>query len=320
MKIGTIIRDGEERAAVIVDGAAVDLREAALALGRPDEAPASVLDVIAAKDRFADSIAAAVASGAGRIALDRVTLAPPIPHPGKILCLALNNSANKDRILSGPQHPAFFPKPASCLIGSGAAIVLRADYGRVHPEPELAVVIGRKGRDIAAEHAEAHVYGYTIMNDLTSPTMRADDTFHYRAIHPANDGSDGVRYVDTWVSYPGRYKGSDTFGPIGPWIVTRDEIADPHDLTVRCLHQGRLVTEDNTCNLFYKIPQVIAFVSAYMTLFPGDVISLGTALKSAAAGGKAVQTVDLNSMGGPIAVSISGIGTLENPVVRQGVP
>jgi 2-keto-4-pentenoate hydratase/2-oxohepta-3-ene-1,7-dioic acid hydratase in catechol pathway len=107
---------------------------------------------------------------------------------------------------------------------------------------------------------------------------------------------------------------------MGPWIATRDEIADPHDLAVRCLHQDRVVTEDSTSNLFYKIPEVIAFISYYMTLFPGDVISLGTALKSAASGGKAVQTIDLNEMGGPIAVSISGIGTLENPVVRQSSP
>jgi 2-keto-4-pentenoate hydratase/2-oxohepta-3-ene-1,7-dioic acid hydratase in catechol pathway len=304
----------------MVDGAAVDLQEACRTIGYRGHAANTMLNVIASENGFAEIIARAVASGAGRIAFDQVALAPPIPNPGKILCLALNNSANKDRILSGPQHPALFPKPASCLIGCGQPIVLRPDYGRVHPEPELAAVIGRKGRDIPAKRAYEHVYGYTIMNDLTSPTMRAEDTFHYRAIHPAADKAEGVSYVESWVSYPGRYKGSDTFGPMGPWIVTRDDIADPHDLVVRCLHRGRVVTEDSTSNLFYKIPEVIAFISYYMTLFPGDVISLGTALKSAASGGKAVQTIDLNEMGGPIAVSISGIGTLENPVVRQGSP
>lgn len=312
MNVGTIIRDGRERVVVIDGDAAVDLAEACEAIDEGAAAPASVIELI---ERQADAlIARAVASGAGRIPLDRVTLAPPVPRPGKILCLALNNSANKDRIISGPAHPALFAKPASSLIGSGSAIELRPDYGRVHPEPELAIVIAKRGRDIAAARAYEHVFGYTIMNDLTSPTMRTEDTFHYRAIHPAADGSDRIEYVDTWVSYPGRYKGCDTFGPLGPWIVTRDEIPDPHDLVVRCTHQGRLVTEDNTANLFYKVPDVIAFVSHYMTLMPGDVISLGTALKSAGAGGKAVQNVDLNKLGGPIAVSISGIGTLENPV------
>jgi 2-keto-4-pentenoate hydratase/2-oxohepta-3-ene-1,7-dioic acid hydratase in catechol pathway len=186
----------------------------------------------------------------------------------------------------------------------------------VHPEPELALVIGSRGRDIPESAAYEHVFGYTIINDLTSPTMREEDTFHYRAIHPKADGGEGIEYRDTWVSYPGRYKGSDGFGPIGPWVCTRDEVPDPHDLTVRCLHQGRLVTEDNTCNLFYKIPQLLAYVSHYMTLEPGDIISLGTALRSAG-GGQAVQTVDLNRLGGPIAVNISGLGTLNNPVVFE---
>lgn len=299
MKIGTILREGTHRPALFQGDEVIELPAA------------SVLELIGAPDRLAEL----ARTSRPTMTVSEAILAPPIPRPGKILCLALNNSANKDRILRGPDHPALFPKPASCLIGSGAPIELRPYYGRVHPEPELALVIGKGGRDIAAEDAYGHVFGYTILNDLTSPTMREDDSFHYRAIHPGENGA--VRHVDTWVSYPGRYKGTDGFGPIGPWIVTRDEIPDPHDLTVRCLHRGRIVTEDNTANLFYKIPEVIAFVSAYMTLEAGDIISLGTALKSAAAGGQAVQTVDLNQQGGPIEVSISGIGTLSNPVARH---
>ena len=87
--------------------------------------------------------------------------------------------------------------------------------------------------------------------------MRAEDTFHYRAIHPRKDGTEGIEYVDTWVSYSGRYKGSDGFGPIGPWIVTADEIADPHALTVSCVHQGRVITEDSTQNLTHKVADVV---------------------------------------------------------------
>jgi 2-keto-4-pentenoate hydratase/2-oxohepta-3-ene-1,7-dioic acid hydratase in catechol pathway len=312
MKIGTISRDGRERVVVIDSEVAVDLAEAFEAIDETKAAPTSVIELIEHPRQVL--VDRALASGAGRLPLDKVTLAPPIPRPGKILCLALNNSANKDRIIKGPSHPALFTKPSSSLIGSGVAIELRPIYGRVHPEPELVAVIGMRGRDIAAAQANDYIYGYTIMNDLTAPIMRTEDTFHYRAIHPAGDDSERIEYIDTWVSYPGRYKGTDGFGPIGPWIVTRDEIPDPHDLTVRCTHQGRLVTEDNTVNLFYKVPEVLAFVSQYMTLMPGDLISLGTALKSAGAGGKAVQNVDLNKLGGPIAVTISGIGTLENPV------
>jgi 2-keto-4-pentenoate hydratase/2-oxohepta-3-ene-1,7-dioic acid hydratase in catechol pathway len=242
---------------------------------------------------------------------------PPVRRPTKIVCLALNNSANKDRILKGPNHPAAFTKAANALTGHGEPIVIRAEYGRVHPEPELAVVIGKRTKDIAATQAYDHVFGYTIHNDITSPTMRGEDTFHYRAIHPKKDDPTQIEYVESWVSYPGRYKGSDTFSPMGPWLVTKDEIPDPHALTVSCLHKGELVTEDSTANLFYKVPEVIAFLSRYMTLEPGDIVSMGTALKRSAPGSRAVQNVELDKLGGPVSVRISGLGELTNPVLRR---
>src|SRR5690606_7991326 len=101
---------------------------------------------------------------------------------------------------------------------------------------------------------------------------------------------------------------------MGPWIATADSIPDPHDLTVSCLHKGELITEDNTANLTYKVADAIEFISSYMTLEPGDIISMGTALKAAGTEGKAVQNVDLTQQGGPIEVKISGIGRLINPV------
>ena len=239
---------------------------------------------------------------------------PPVPRPGKVICIALNNSANADRIMSGPDTPATFNKPATSLLGHGQPIRLKKEFGRVHPEPELAVVIGTGGADISRDDAMGHVFGYTIINDLTSPTMRAQDTFHYRAIHPKKDGSAGIDYVDTWVTYPGRYKGSDGFGPIGPWIATADEIPDPHALTVTCAHQGRVITEDSTRNLTHKVADVVSYMSGYQTLEPGDIIAMGTALAASGSGGSAVQNVNLTELGGPIEVTISGIGTLSNPV------
>ena len=310
MKIGTVSVAGRSQLALPVSD-----NMAILASDLWADAPDNMLDIIGSATALADRLAQ-LPPGIPTHAIDSLQWLPPIPRPGKLVCLALNNSANKDRIIKGPAHPALFTKPATSLLGHGQPIRLRKDYGRVHPEPELAVVIGRGGADIAAADAYDHVFGYTIINDLTSPTMRGDDTFHYRAIHPRPDDPTQIEYLDTWVSYPGRYKGTDGFGPIGPWITTRDEIPDPHALTVRCLHQSRVITEDSTQNLSYKVPQVIEFVSYYMTLEPGDIIALGTALKSAG-GGQAVQTVDLNQLGGPIAVSITGIGTLSNPVTHR---
>jgi 2-keto-4-pentenoate hydratase/2-oxohepta-3-ene-1,7-dioic acid hydratase in catechol pathway len=159
------------------------------------------------------------------------------------------------------------------------------------------------------------VFGYSIFNDITSPDMRIEDTFQYGAIHPKDGDPTKVDYVDSFVSYSGRYKGSDTFACMGPYLVTKDEVSDPHDLTVQCHHKGRLITEDNTINLLYKTPRVVSFISHYMTLEPGDVVCLGTALKQSANGG-AIQNIDLNRLGGPVSVTITGLGTLNNIVAH----
>jgi 2-keto-4-pentenoate hydratase/2-oxohepta-3-ene-1,7-dioic acid hydratase in catechol pathway len=305
MKLGTVSVNGAQRVAVAVHD------DRAVVLYPSLTVPDLIEDWAAAKD----SVDRAVTHGARKaVPVGELTWLPPVPRPGKVICVALNNSANADRIMSGPGTPATFNKPATSLLGHGQPIRLKKEWGRVHPEPELAVVIGTGGADISRDDAMSHVFGYTIINDLTSPTMRAQDTFHYRAIHPKKDGTEGIEYVDTWVSYPGRYKGTDGFGPIGPWIATADEIDDPHDLIVSCVHQGRVITEDSTRNLTHKVADVISYMSGYQTLEPGDIIAMGTALKASSAGGGAVQNVNLTELGGPIEVTISGIGTLSNPV------
>lgn len=324
MKLASFRFQGSDRAGVALDNETLlDLADAFKLAGAVGEAPRSILDLIEAGPQALMQVerGVAVARTSDRGTQTQVSLFPraslqwhaPVRRPSKICCLALNNSANADRILSGPKHPAMFIKPSSALAGHGEAIVCQPHYGRTHPEPELAVVIGRRARNVRAADAYAHVFGYTIHNDITSPTMRTEDTFHYRAIYPAPDQPDGVRHVETWVSYPGRYKCSDTFAPMGPWVVTADEIPDPHRLAVRCRHGERLITEDSTANLLYKIPEVIEFLSGYMTLLPGDIISMGTALAASARGG-AIQNVDLNVLGGSVSIEIEGLGRLDNPV------
>lgn len=309
MRLASYCADGVDRIGVSPDGETlIDLAAAGIA-------GTDLLGVVESGQEALDAIAALLRDPpvTAQHRCDVVSWHPPVRRPSKICCLALNNSANSERIISGPKHPAAFIKPSSALIGHGGAVECRPHFGRVHPEPELAVVIGRTARDVAAADALDHVFGYTIHNDITSPTMRGEDTFHYRAIHPKQGDPDQIEYVDSWVSYPGRYKSSDTFSPMGPWLVTRDEIADPHDLRIACYHDDRLITEDNTANLFFKLPQVIEFLSSYMTLLPGDIVSLGTALKKGA-GGAAVQNVDMNRLGGIVSVEIDGIGRLSNGV------
>jgi 2-keto-4-pentenoate hydratase/2-oxohepta-3-ene-1,7-dioic acid hydratase in catechol pathway len=331
MKLASFHADGRDRVGVrLEDGASpedggvmVDLAEGALEAGVTPAHAAQLGEMVTliesaeALRPLIDGILEHVRrrpDARARYRTAQIRWHPPVRRPTKIVCLALNNSANADRIMQGPKHPASFVKAANALVGHGEAIRIKPSYGRCHPEPELALVIGRSAREIRPESAYDHVFGYTIHNDITSPTMRGEDTFHYRAIHPAKDDAARIEYVDTWVSYPGRYKNTDTFSPMGPWLVTRDEIPDPHALEVSCSHKGELVTADNTINLFYKVPEVLAFLSQFMTLVPGDVVSMGTALKRSAPGSRAVQNVELDKLGGPVSVSIAGLGTLSNPV------
>lgn len=319
MKIASFFAAGRERFGVWTEAGMIDLSHGADA---SSGGPASVLELIEAGAEGLASVELALALAQLRPQECNIFGAAAIPYwrapvlkPSKICCVAFNNSANSERIMQGPKHPALFTKPASALVGHLGAIECRREYGRVHPEPELAVVIGKRAKNIRAAEAYEYVFGYTIHNDITSPTMRNEDTIHYRAIHPRGGDQREVEYVDSWVSYPGRYKGSDTFACVGPWIVTKDEIPDPHTLRVTCRHRDSLVTDDNTENFFFKVPELLEFISRYVTLEPGDIVSMGTALRKSAQGG-AVQNVDLNRLGGPISITIDGIGTLTNTVVH----
>jgi 2-keto-4-pentenoate hydratase/2-oxohepta-3-ene-1,7-dioic acid hydratase in catechol pathway len=319
MRLATYRAGGTVRYGFSPDGLRLhDLGHLLRRLTLPGAAPPTLLDFIEAGPalwRQAESLLQEPPADLESHAVAAVEFLAPVLRPSKICCIALNNSANIDRIISGPRHPAMFVKAANALVGHGAHIVCKPSYGRVHPEPELAVIIGRLAKDISAGDAYDHVFGYTIHNDITSPTMRGEDTFHYRAIHPKQGNERDIEYVDTWVSYPGRYKGCDTFACMGPWLVTRDEIPDPHDLAIECSRNGEVVTADNTRNLFYKVPEVLSFLSGYMTLLPGDIISMGTALKASGSGAGAVQNINLAVPGTRVAVSIERIGTLENTSV-----
>lgn len=317
MKLASFRTGGRDRIGAADGAHLIDITDALAVASRPNAAPRNMVEVIEMGDAGLSLLRGALAAGGNkRYAVGEIEWQPPVRRPSKLCCLALNNSANAERIMSGPKTPAMFIKPASSLVGHNGAIVCRPEYGRVHPEPELAVVIGKEAKDITAEQAYDYVFGYTILNDITSPSMRVEDTFHYRSIHPKGEAGLEIEYVDTWTSYPGRYKGADTFSCLGPWIVTRDEIAEPHRLHVQCHHQGRLVTEDSTENLFFKTPEVLAFLSRYVTLWPGDIVAMGTALKKSATGG-AVQNVDLNKLGGPVSITMEKIGTLSNTVVNR---
>ena len=248
------------------------------------------------------------------IAVDEVQWLPPVRHPGKICGVAMNNSASNPRKISAPDHPAFFLKPASCLVAHREPVKVRTYYGSVHPEPELAIVIGRMAKDVDAVDALEHVFGYTIFNDITGNGMRAEDLFHYWALYSGSDGE--LEKREQHLSYAARYKGTDTFGCVGPFITTADEIADPDNLDVECSVGGECIAEDSTRYYNFKVAEVLSFISQFLTLEPGDIISCGTAFKPSP-GRKSIHQANFQAVEGPVEVSISGLGTLENPVVVE---
>jgi 2-keto-4-pentenoate hydratase/2-oxohepta-3-ene-1,7-dioic acid hydratase in catechol pathway len=284
--------------------------------------PTDMLDVIGAGSPLQVELAVALrAARAGQRSVERIASAdvvwhPPVRRPGKICAVAMNNSASNERKIRAPDHPAFFLKPSSCLVGHEQPIRVRRYYGSVHPEPELAVVIGRRTRDVAARDALDAVFGYTIFDDLTGNGMRGEDRFHYYAVYAKKDNPNETERVEQHLSYAGRYKGSDCFGAMGPWLVTRDEIANPDDLDVYCKMGGELIAEDNTRYYNYKVAEVIAFISQFHTLDPGDVVSLGTAFKPGA-GRKSIHTANFQTVAGPVEIGIAGLGVQRNPILVE---
>jgi 2,4-didehydro-3-deoxy-L-rhamnonate hydrolase len=256
-------------------------------------------------------------SGVTAIPVDDVRWHPPVLQPGKIVGVAMNNSASDARKISAPQHPMFFLKPRSSLLGHLHEIEIRSYYGSVHPEPELAVVIGTRARDLDPRHALECVFGYTIMNDVTGNAMRGQDMVHYYALYASESDSTKLERREQHLSYAARYKGTDGFAPLGPWLVTRDEIPDPGVLDVTCKVGAEVVAQDSTRYLTYSVPEILAFLSRFQTLEPGDVISMGTAFRQQAGAKRSLHSADLQRVAGPMQVEISGLGALITKVRRK---
>jgi 2,4-didehydro-3-deoxy-L-rhamnonate hydrolase len=303
------------------DDRLIDVDDLLAEAGRP-RLGGDMIALIAAGAATLADIAAALARASDNpgtlhsIAAAAVTWQPPVRAPGKICAVAMNNSASNARKISAPSHPAFFLKPPSCLIGHGEPIRIRRYYGSVHPEPELAVVIGRTARDVAARDALDHIFGYTIFDDVTGNGMRAEDRFHYYAVYAKPGSPDETERVEQHLSYAARYKGTDTFGVMGPWLVTADAVADPDDLNVHCTIHGATIAEDSTRYYNYKVAEVVSFLSQFLTLHPGDVLSLGTAFKPAA-NRKSIHHANLQTVPGPIEIRIDGLGTQTSPVIVE---
>ena len=177
----------------------------------------------------------------------------PVPRPGKIVCIGMNYRDHAAELsLAVPKAPAIFSKFSSCVIAPGEPVLMPVGCEQLDYEAELAVVIGRRASRVSAEHAYDYVLGYTIFNDVTARDFQFSDV--------------------QWQ----RGKSCDTFAPMGPAIVTTDEIPDPHTLRIALKVGGEVMQESNTDQMIFRVPELIEHITRHVTLEPGDVIATGT--------------------------------------------
>ena len=283
MRFATIERNGQDEPVVIDGGRVVGLRGAGFA---------DLLSVIAGGDDALDRVRRQVRApqlGAA-LGLDSVKLRAPLPRPPKIICIGLNYRDHAaEAKMPIPEVPTVFSKYATSVTGHGCPIVLPKNSVKPDYEAEFAVVIGKGGRHIPEDRWREHVFGYTIVNDVSARDFQLA--------------------TSQWMMG----KTFDTFAPMGPVIATADEIADPHSLRISLRLNGEVLQDGNTSNLIFGIGKLIAFLSSVFTLEPGDVISTGT---PAGVGFARKPPVWLKA-GDEVAVEVEGIGTLANPVVAE---
>jgi 2-keto-4-pentenoate hydratase/2-oxohepta-3-ene-1,7-dioic acid hydratase in catechol pathway len=263
--------------------------------------PAGVIDLVRRfGGRFPNLRAALAADALREIAretrgasadfgLEEVKLLPPVPNPEKVICIGLNYKAHVGE--GGgplPEFPSLFTRFADTLVGHEEPLVLPKLSKELDYECELALVIGRGGRHIRAEDAMRHIAGYCCFNDASVRD------YQVRHSLPA-----GKNFFAT--------------GPLGPWLVTSDEIADPGALSLRTLINGEEFQHGNTRDLIFDIPTIIAYVSGFTPLAPGDVIATGT---PEGVGFLRNPPVFLEA-GDVVEIEIEGIGVLRNPVVAE---
>jgi 2,4-diketo-3-deoxy-L-fuconate hydrolase len=211
----------------------------------------------------------------------------PIERPGKIICVGLNYRDHaEEQGTALPEAPLLFAKWQNALIGPGDPIVIPPIVTKCDYEAELGVVVGERVRDVSVENALDAVAGYICVNDVSARDLQFAD--------------------GQWT----RGKSPDTFCPIGPRLVPRDEIADPQALPIRAILNGETVQESTTANMIFGVAEVISYITRTITLEPGDLIATGTP-----AGVGAFRTPPLYMQpGDEITIEVGGIGALTNPV------
>lgn len=283
MKLVTFTHQGISRVGAVIGNAVVD------SLGQAD-IPQTMLEFLAAGQPALDCLQQLIDSQQQRIALSDVKLMAPIPRPGKFLGVGLNYADHiAETALEKPEYPTFFTKQSTCVIAQGEAIHVPKVSEKLDYEVELAFVIGKRCRHVSLENAHKVIAGYTLVNDVSVRDWQ------FRS--------------PTWTLG----KSFDTHGPMGPWIVTADEISDPHNLNLKTWVDDELRQSSNTQHMIFNCYEMIAYLTQAMTLEPGDVIATGTP----SGVGVKMKPRGYMKAGQTVKIEIEHIGSLVNPVIDE---
>jgi 2,4-didehydro-3-deoxy-L-rhamnonate hydrolase len=301
MKIATYRQGEATKVGVVVADRIYDLAAALAAAGSDTAIAKNAIAFLTAGTEAVTTAQKAIdkVGSAASQPLSAIKLAAPLPCPGKLLCLAGNYASHIQEgggVYVGKEKmiPRFFSKPCSTVIATGEAIRIPASTGFADWELELAVVIGKSGRDLTPEQAADHIAGYTIFNDISARELT------FRQNLPQQEGD---YYFDWLVG-----KWLDTFGPMGPWITLKNEVPNPDRLGMKLWLNGELQQDANTGQMIFSPAEAISFISQFVTLHPGDIISTGTP-----AGVGHSKKLRLNP-GDQIRGEIEGLGVIENSV------
>jgi len=284
MKLATFTHRASTRLGVVENDQVIDLAVAAPAL------PRDMIAFLAAGTPAMDAARTAAAKPGGRLPLADVRLEAPVPRPGKFLAIGLNYADHvRESGMDRPWVPVFFNKQSTCVVGPYDAFHLPRASALLDYEGELAFVIGRRCRHVSRERAAEVIAGYCIVDDvsvrdwqLRTPTMTMGKSF-------------------------------DTHGPMGPWLVTPDEVGDPHALDLRTWVNGELRQHSNTRELIFDCFAQVEHLSTAFTLEPGDVVTTGT---PSGIGG-AMQPPRFLTAGDVVRIEIERLGHIENTVVAE---
>jgi 2-keto-4-pentenoate hydratase/2-oxohepta-3-ene-1,7-dioic acid hydratase in catechol pathway len=281
MRIVTFAEEGRRRPGVVVNERIVALGDADF----PD-----ILAVLRGGAQALAEIRRFIALASPGIPFAEIKLCAPIPDPPKILCMGLNYRDHaREANLEIPRYPVIFAKYSNTVIGSGDPVVLPKNSRKPDFEAEFTFVIGKRARHIDAENWRDYVAGYMIANDVSARDYQMS--------------------VSQWTMG----KNFDSFAPMGPYLVTADEIEDPHNLNISLTLNGETMQSSNTRELIFKIPETVAFLSSVMTLEPGDVVLTGTP----AGVGFSRKPPRWLAPGDEIVVRIEGLGELRNTCVAE---